>query len=85
MLEAMDISSYLPGIRHVTAGGESGDEARDCDLKWFIDLQRQCQSAHVPFWFKQTGAKFVNEKGLLVSIARMNQQRLADSYQRSFS
>ena len=85
MLEPMDISPYLSGIRHVTAGGESGDEARTCNLRWFIDLQRQCKAARVPFWFKQTGAKFINEKGFQVNVARMNQQRFADRYKLSFS
>jgi protein gp37 len=52
MLESMDISSCLFGISHVTAGGESGDEARVCNLQWFIALQRQCRAATVPFWFR---------------------------------
>ena len=85
MLEPIDISSYLSGISHVTAGGESGDEARVCKLQWFIDLQRQCKAASIPFWFKQTGAKFINEKGHRIKVARMNQQRLAESYRLSFS
>jgi protein gp37 len=85
MLEPVDISPYLSGISHVTAGGESGDGARVCNLQWFIDLQRQCRAANVPFWFKQTGARFINERGLLVNVARMNQQRLADRYRLSFS
>jgi protein gp37 len=85
MLEPMDISPYLSGIGHVTAGGESGDEARICKLEWFIGLRRQCAAARVPFWFKQTGARFVNEKGLLVNVARMNQQRLAERYRLGFS
>ncbi len=80
MLEAMDISPYLSVIEHVTAGGESGDEARICNLKWIIDLQRQCKAARIPFWFKQTGARFINEKGQMVNVARMNQQRLAARY-----
>ena len=85
MLEPMDLSPYLSGISHVTAGGESGDEARVCNLRWFIDLQRQCKAAHVPFWFKQTGGKFINEKGQRVNVARVHQQRLADRYRLSFS
>ena len=85
MLEPMCISPYLTGISHVTAGGESGDEARACNIQWFIDLQRQCKAARVPFWFKQTGAKFINEKGFQVSVPRRNQQCLADRYQLSFS
>jgi protein gp37 len=84
MLEPMDISPYLSGISRVTAGGESGDEARVCDLRWFIDLQRQCKAARVPFWFKQTGARFINEKGLRVQVPRRNQQSFAGRYRLSF-
>ena len=83
MLEPMDLSPYLSGISQVIAGGESGDGARICDLRWFIDLQRQCKTAHVPFRFKQTGAKFINEKGQRVIVARMHQQRLAERYRLS--
>ncbi|MDR1490410.1 MAG: phage Gp37/Gp68 family protein, partial [Desulfovibrio sp.] len=64
----------------VIAGGESGPEARPCDLQWIISLQRQCKAANVPFRFKQTGARFINEKGMLVNVARMCQQRLAAGY-----
>ena len=83
MLGPMDLSPYLSGISHVTAGGESGDEARVCKLEWFIDLQRQCKEARVSFWFKQTGARFINEKGLRVNVARRDQQRLAAGYRLS--
>ena len=85
MLGPMNIAPYLSGISQVTAGGESGDEARTCKLQWFIDLQRQCTMAQVPFWFKQTGARFINEKGQRVNVARVHQQRLADRYRLSFS
>ena len=84
MLEKMDISHYLSGIAHVTAGGESGTDARPCDLQWIVALQQQCRRADVPFWFKQTGARFVNEKGISVSVPRMNQQRLAANYRLDF-
>ena len=80
ILERMDISPYLPGTEHVIVGGESGEEARICDLQWVIALRRQCKAAHVPFRFKQTGARFRNEKGILGHVPRMRQLRLADSY-----
>ena len=80
ILEHMDISPHLYGIKHVIVGGESGDGARICDFQWILALHRQCRAAHVPFWFKQTGARFRNENGILVSVARMNQQRLAARY-----
>jgi protein gp37 len=84
MLTRMDISPYLsgmePGIEHVIAGGESGDEARLCDLEWILALRRQCETAGVPFRFKQTGARFRNERGAIVLVARQGQQRLAARY-----
>jgi protein gp37 len=85
ILERMDISPYLSGVEQVIAGGESGMEARICDLQWIIALQRQCKTAGVAFHFKQTGARFINERGMLVTVARMNQKRLADRYRPGFS
>jgi protein gp37 len=85
ILERMDISPYLTGIEHVTVGGESGRDTRICDLQWVIALQRQCKDARVPFWFKQTGARFINEEGRLVQVARMCQQRFAARYMLDFS
>ncbi|GHV50537.1 hypothetical protein FACS1894168_1790 [Deltaproteobacteria bacterium] len=80
MLERMDIGAYLPGIEHVTVGGESGQDARKCDLQWVIALQRQCLAANVPLWFKQTGARFINEFGKTVLVPRMNQSKYAARY-----
>ena len=44
-----------PGIDWVIAGGESGPEARLTDPDWFRSLRDQCQTAGVPFLFKQWG------------------------------
>jgi protein gp37 len=57
--EAVDLRPYLsPAIRQVVAGGESGENARLMRCAWAADLRRQCDEANVPFWFKQTGARF---------------------------
>ena len=80
ILEHMDISAHLSGIEQVIVGGESGDDSRVCDFQWILALHRQCKAAHVPFRFKQTGARFINERKILVHVARMHQQRLADRY-----
>jgi protein gp37 len=48
----------LDGLRMldwVIAGGESGPEARPSDPDWFRSLRNQCQTAGVPFLFKQWG------------------------------
>ena len=62
MLEAVDFSPYLgPAIEQVVVGGESGDTARLMRYDWALGVRRQCEAASVPFYFKQTGARF--EKG----------------------
>ena len=59
MLEAVDFSPYLgPAIEQVVVGGESGDTARLMRYDWALGVRRQCEAASVPFYFKQTGARF---------------------------
>ena len=55
LLGEIDISPWLPEISWVIAGGETGPGARACDLSWVWSLQRQCQEAVVPFFFKAWG------------------------------
>lgn len=78
LLGAMDISAYLASgkISRVTCGGESGENARVCDYAWVLALREQCMEAKVPFYFKQTGAKFMKE-GKLYCIPRRLQMRQA--------
>jgi protein gp37 len=45
----------LAGIHWVIVGGESGHGARPMLKEWVIEVQRQCTSANVPFFFKQWG------------------------------
>jgi protein gp37 len=80
----MDISRYLPGIEGIIVGGESGEEARVCNFRWVLDLHDQCREAKVLFRFKQTGARFVDEKGRNIHVARVDQHRLAEGYGLSF-
>lgn len=52
----------LPGLNldridWVIVGGESGPGARPLDQDWVVDLLDQCQSADVPFFFKQWGGR----------------------------
>lgn len=42
-------------IDWVIAGGESGPQARPSHPDWFRQVRDQCQSAGVPFFFKQWG------------------------------
>ncbi|TMG00655.1 MAG: DUF5131 family protein, partial [Chloroflexi bacterium] len=46
----------LTGIHWVIAGGESGRRARPMRAQWASSVRDQCQSAGVPFFFKQWGA-----------------------------
>jgi protein gp37 len=45
----------LEGIHWVIVGGESGAGARPMAKEWVQSIRDQCQSAHVPFFFKQWG------------------------------
>jgi protein gp37 len=47
----------LTGINWVIVGGESGPGARPIQKEWVISIREQCQSARVPFFFKQWGGK----------------------------
>ncbi len=63
MLEEINIEKYLSSdlIEHVCCGGESGNNARPCDLRWIQELRRQCIRRGIPFTFRQTGAVFIKE------------------------
>ncbi|MGE4354603.1 MAG: DUF5131 family protein, partial [Oscillospiraceae bacterium] len=70
LLGSIDMRQYLgPWVEQVLVGGESGPEARPCRYDWVLDIRRQCTAARVPFYFKQTGAKFIKD-GKLYNIAR---------------
>jgi protein gp37 len=56
----------LRDIHWVIVGGESGPGAREMKAECVRDIQRQCQRAAVPFFFKQWGCvrKSVNGRTL---------------------
>lgn len=45
-----------PGISWVVCGGESGPNARPCDIEWIRSIVRQCREAGVPPHVKQAGS-----------------------------
>jgi protein gp37 len=45
------------GINWVIAGGESGPNARPCQVEWLRDIQSQCETAGVAYFCKQFGSK----------------------------
>jgi protein gp37 len=49
-------SDMPDGIDWVIAGGESGPDARSCDVQWIQTLVDQCHHASVPVFVKQLGA-----------------------------
>ena len=58
LLEAIDLAPYLHGAEHVTVGGETGRDARECNYDWVLAIREQCIKANVTFWFKNTGSLF---------------------------
>ena len=47
---------FVP-VDWVIVGGESGPNARPCDIAWIRSIVRQCKDAGVPVFVKQLGAK----------------------------
>ena len=77
ILERIDISAYLnSAIGGVAVSGESGNNARICRYEWILDIRRQCIEKDVPFYFHQTGAKFL-KNGKLYNIRRCDQETQA--------
>ena len=76
-LEDIDFHGKLDStIKQITAGGESGNEARLCHYEWILHIREQCIQQHIPFYFKQTGARFVKD-GRLYRIKRKDQHAQA--------
>ena len=59
LLDSITFKS-LDDIEWVIVGGESGPGARPMSPPWVSAIQSQCQTANVPFFFKQWGG--VNKK-----------------------
>lgn len=78
MLEHIDLSQYLDKsqITEVVVGGESGNEARECNYDWILSIREQCIGAGIDFHFRQTGARFVKD-GRLYRIERKFQHSQA--------
>ena len=78
MLCKITMEKYLGTglIEHVTCGGESGPDARPCDLDWILSLRSECVRYEIPFTFKQTGALFI-KNGKTYRIERKYQMSQA--------
>jgi protein gp37 len=53
----------LTGIDWVIVGGESGHKPRPMDPDWVLDIQEQCTTSNVAFFFKQWGGKNKKKAG----------------------
>jgi protein gp37 len=60
-LERVDFMPWLDRIHWIIAGGENSGGARPSDAAWFRDVQAQCASAGVAFFFKQAGAALARQ------------------------
>ena len=76
LLEAIDLTPYLHGVEHVTVGGETGREARECDYDWVLDIRKQCIEAKVTFWCKNTGS-FFKRNGAVEKVNPFKQTSMA--------
>ncbi len=57
----------LQGIDWVIVGGESGRKPRPMDADWVLDIQDQCETAGVSFFFKQWGGTNKKKAGRLLN------------------
>jgi protein gp37 len=57
----------LEKIDWVIVGGESGHNPRPMDVDWVLDIQEQCESNDVAFFFKQWGGKNKKKNGRLLN------------------
>ena len=73
LIEEINLSEYLnERIDQVSAGGESGENARICKYEWILSIREQCIEKNVDFHFHQTGAKLMKD-GVLYRIPRKYQ------------
>lgn len=79
LLGPIDLSNYLRGVDHVTAGGETGREARICDYNWILDIREHCVKAGITFWFKNTGT-FFRKEGKVHKINPYKQNSIAKEF-----
>lgn len=77
LLGPLDLGAWLtPAVEELSAGGESGPEARVCDYAWVLSLREQCRAARVPFSWHQTGARLLKD-GRIYRIPRRFQHAQA--------
>ena len=70
----------LDGIHWMIVGGESGPGARPMQGEWATDLRDQCDTAQVPFFFKQWGGRTPKSGGRTLQGQTHNEMPPARSY-----
>lgn len=50
----------LTGIHWVIVGGESGPDARPCNVSWIRSIIKQCRATSLPCFVKQVGAHIID-------------------------
>jgi protein gp37 len=63
----------LNDIHWVIVGGESGPDFRSLDLEWASSVRAQCETAGVPFFFKQVGGRTPKAGGRLLEGREWNE------------
>ena len=56
---------YSPAIDWVIVGGETGAGARPLQYEWVKNIQKQCEAARVPFFFKKWGKLAQSDKSFI--------------------
>ena len=79
LLEPVDLSEFLWGIEHVSAGGETSRSARECSYDWVLSVRDQCIESDTTFWFKNTGSLF-RLNGELKKVNPYKQSALAKEF-----
>lgn len=57
LLGPIDLQPWRHLIQWVIVGGESGPDARPCDIEWIRDIVKQCREACVACFVKQLGSR----------------------------
>ena len=66
LLKQTNLQPFLNEIDWVIVGGESGHRSRPLDAEWVRSIRDDCQSANVPFFFKQWGGRNSKARGRLL-------------------
>jgi protein gp37 len=63
LLGPVNLEPWLPRLHWIIVGGESGPNARPCNVAWVRSIVEQCKTAGVPVFVKQLGS---NPQGMSV-------------------